>query len=223
MPRGRPKNNNKHCINCGILLTLANARETKTGSGSFRSLCRDCERKKEREHKTPLNTERERQNLVFNHAGRLVTLRILVRRLNWLHTKRRHISRGVYFTERLNVVGMRATEPCTACGGVMRYDEHLERVCDTCSAVDTTLTTLEDCEFAGRQLKSYDKSCYSLRVVVNRDKEHDLRGGDDDDQDTVYTRSCDIYYTLAYSKRSWRRRKKRSMANIHRLLRQYQW
>ncbi len=104
----------------------------------------------------------------------------------------------------------------------MRYDEHIERVCDTCSAVDTALTTLEDGEFAGRQLKSYDKSCYRLRVVVNRDKEHDLRGGDDDNQDTVYTRSCDIYYTLAYSKRSWRRCKKRSMANIHRLLRQYQ-
>jgi len=114
---GRPKNDNKFC-ECGVELTFENTRETKKGSGSLRSICKDCERYKDR----------------ASHKA------------NYKKHPHKKVSRGPLFAERPNRVGMAAQNSivvrvdgkhiklfedalCEECGGILRYDEHLERVC----------------------------------------------------------------------------------------------
>lgn len=159
---GRPKNNNKFC-ECGVELTIENTRETKKGSGSLRSMCRDCERDKDR----------------ASHRKK--------------HSQKK-VSRGPLFAERSNRVGMAAQNYvvrkgkdrrimvfenalCEECGGILRYDEHLEKVCSECGLVSEPITIFDapNTEVAGRQLKDYEKSRYDLRIIVNRDGECDNR------------------------------------------------
>ena len=161
---GRPKNDNKFC-ECGVELTFENTRETKKGSGSLRSTCKDCERYKDR----------------ASHKA------------NYKKHPHKKVSRGPLFAERPNRVGMAAQNSivvrvdgkhiklfedalCEECGGILRYDEHLERVCSECGLVsESVLFDAPNTEFTSRQLKDYEKSRYSLKIVVNRDKECDIR------------------------------------------------
>lgn len=181
---GRPKNSIKFCKVCGIELTFENCRETKKGSGSLRSTCRDCEREK----------DKARKKAKAPH-------------------KRKRVSRGSHFTERTNRARMACQVTkiinidhkdfiifddriCEECGGIYRYDEQtLERVCESCGLVDCEPVLWGAVgEFTGRQLKSYEKSKYDLSIEVNRDGQHK-------EVLTSNTSTYDKEYSAWYSKR----------------------
>lgn len=186
---GRPKNEVKFCKVCGIELTFETARETRKGSGSLRSTCRECERQQDNERK----------------------------KAKYKRKHRKLVSRGPAFSEKVNRVGMAAQsgrieticrpdkEPkqiivfedsyCEECGGLIRYDERVERVCSECGLVDSlpVINNQPGSELAGRQLKSYEKTKYDLALHANRDGEYDALGSDN------YS-IFDKYYAKAYEK-----------------------
>lgn len=170
---GRPRNSVKFCKVCNTELSFENCRETKRGSGSLRSTCRDCEKEKDRaKHKAKYRIKH----------------------------KRNRVSRGPAFTELLNKRRMAAQSAkfvkidnkdfiifedkiCEECGGIYRYDElTLERVCESCGIVDCEPVLWDAVgEFTGRQITSTQKSDYAISYEINRDKEIDVRRANDDE------------------------------------------
>ena len=69
---------------------------------------------------------------------------------------------------------------CDECNGIIRYDEHLNRVCSVCGLIDEiTIFDEPNSEFTGRQWKSYEKSRYKkLYIHVNKDGEFDRQNAD---------------------------------------------
>jgi len=171
-PVGRPRSNAKFCKECGIELDFCNARETKKGSGSLRSTCRSCESSRS-------------------------SARYKARTITKPQKIKKRISRGPVFVERPNLIGMavqsvicRENEEgsprhhhitfyledalCDECGGKIRYDKHLTRVCESCGLIgDQVIYGFLDMEFAGRTFTSREKSKYDIKFLLNRDGEID--------------------------------------------------
>jgi len=60
------------------------------------------------------------------------------------------------------------------CGGIIRYDEHIDRVCEKCGLMgDLVIYGSLDTEYASRKIKSQGRSKYNLDFHINRDSEFD--------------------------------------------------
>jgi hypothetical protein len=189
-PVGRRRSNAKFCKECGIELDFGNARPTKKGSGSLRSTCRSCESAKSNaRYKARTSTKPKKI------------------------TKR--ISRGPVFVERPNLIGMAAQRViyheiegsprhiayyqdtiCDECGGIIRYDEHIDRVCEKCGLMgDQVIYSSLDMEYGGEKTKQHERSRYDLGYIINRDSEfgrqHD-RAGKDPSYTKYYKKSLDV-------------------------------
>ncbi len=219
---GRPRNSVKFCKVCGIELTFENCKETKKGSGSLRSKCRDCEKEQDR----------------ARHAGKYRKKHKVL------------VGRGPLFTEQLNKRRM-ATQSailiekdgkqlifyedkiCEECGGIIRYDEDtLERICEKCGLVDAdqVIYNAPNDQFTGKLLKSYEKSRYgNMRIEVNRDSDHDIVQSKnshlvfDDYQPSIAGGTFDPSYSKWYHKTLKNKRSKQSTSRIEDLLKRYKY
>jgi hypothetical protein len=208
--RGRPQSNNTHCKICGQQLIIGvNARETSKGSGRPRNKCTKCENAGRYKRRNPKPTK-----LVFDDNDRTITLKIAAK---WQPRRTTTIS-----YERLNPVGMSAQIEtpytkvekwaevdgtdhyrrktyfyyedmvCDECGGIVRFDENYERVCEDCGLVHGTIE-VTDADVRGWQRSiplSENHRKNGPRFKINRDGEHDNDKG-----------CADMMYRQLYSRR----------------------
>lgn len=221
--RGRPKSDNRFCSSCGEPLVVGdNARETRKGSGRARSKCKTCENKGryKRRYPKPATLVFDIPVVSEIHAARAavnlprierITLKISC---SW---SPRH-ARAIWF-ERLNPAGMTVQEfhsftssapwkgglsrkktnsyyqdlVCDECGARVRYDHHLERVCEACGLVHGEAVTFTDSDLRGWQgvKLSEWRSKHGPRIWWGRDGEHDWRDSEGEDAPTAR----DVYYS----------------------------
>ena len=182
---GRPKNTIKYCKVCNVELSITNTRETKAGSQSLRSTCIECERAKDRERKQgkyqkkPHHGDKISRGPMFAERLNRVGMRAQTATIVQINTKKKEkkTDKIVDFVKHVTVF---TDMVCPECDGAIRYDEHLERVCESCGLIgEVVMYDQSNSEFAGRELTPSEKSKYDLKIFANRDSEIDRQHSGD--------------------------------------------
>jgi hypothetical protein len=179
-PVGRPKNTNGICKVCGIELNFENARETRKGSRSLRSKCLSCEKAEAQSKYIKKGRKRVSRGPIFAERPNLIGM--AVQRVKGVRLFSKIASDAICDKCGKNLIGFKHLKDitifqdalCDECGGIIRYDEHIDRVCEKCGLMgDQVIYGFLDMEYAGRKVKSYEITRYDIDFHVNRDAEID--------------------------------------------------